>query len=76
MPTTRRKEGPRLPRGVRYPWREWFSGGTFTLIRGLDYHCQSHGMWSSAKKAATRMGLVVRVSVQPDQVTITVVGGK
>lgn len=59
-------------RGARYPWEQWFGRGSFTVVRGEDFHCTVGGMVVNTRVAARRLGLRVRVSVGDDRLTITV----
>lgn len=66
------------PHGVRYPWAEWFDKARtkpLTLLRGIDFIGQPHGMVMTVRQAAKRHGLLVRVTVDGEKVTVQVLGG-
>lgn len=50
----------------RYPWDEWFKKSTFTLKKGRDYVCQTHGMSVQVRTAAAKRGLYVSIETDTD----------
>lgn len=60
------------PHGRRYPWGDLFSRPRFTLHRGVDYTGMSHGMASTVRQAARRLGVRVHIDVADDKVDVTV----
>jgi hypothetical protein len=60
-----RKKGtrPKYPRH-RYPWAEWFSKESLTLVKGEDFHCQTHGMITQLRSASFRYNVSLSLSVQ------------
>lgn len=56
----------------RYPWDKWFAKAKFTLKRGKDFACQTHGMVAQirnkAAKEKIRMNIVV---TDADTITVT-----
>lgn len=62
--------------GKRYPWTTWFRRGRFTLTRGIEFSCLTHGMAAMVRNVASRKRL--RISIQQDGTTIqvTVLGNK
>lgn len=55
---------------AKYPWDRWFRQQQFTLVRGVDYTCQPHGMAVLVRNTAGHRGL--RVSVKINEGVITV----
>lgn len=62
------------PYGVRYPWSKWFLRGRFTLRRGRDYECASHGMAQQVRNTAYKRGVTVSLEVGDDHVKVQVGG--
>jgi hypothetical protein len=62
----------------RHPWSEWFRKRTFTLVRGIDYGCMSHGMANAVRNAASsdrfRLSVSVRICEDPERIEVEVVG--
>lgn len=61
------------PKGVRYPWSQWFRRGAFVLVRGQDYQCQPHGMVSAVRYAAKAHRIRVNIEVDDGKLTVRVV---
>ncbi len=59
--------------GVRYPWAKWFKSGKTTLLKGVDFDGQPHGMAQTARQAASRHGVALHISVQEDRIVMEVV---
>lgn len=55
------RKGVKLPR--RYPWKEWFSRSEFSLQRGIDFWCQTHGMAAMVRNRAYQEGRKVHVQI-------------
>lgn len=53
-------------RPQRYPWDKWMKRKKLTLVKGIDYQCQTHGMIQQLRTKATKLGLFVSVSVKED----------
>ncbi len=53
------RNSAKLPRClVRYPWSDWMSRRTrFTLVRGVDFSCMTHGMTGMIRNHAAKAGL-------------------
>ena len=61
---------PHTPTG-QYPWDPWLARRTpLRLVRGKHYHCQPHSMSVQVRRAARLRGLVVRVHIDDDVVTV------
>ena len=61
--------------GQRYPWEDWFSKGSFSLTKGRDYECQTHGMAGMIRNAANRFGKSVQVKiVDNNRIEVKVMG--
>lgn len=65
----------RAPRahGRRYPWAKWFRpGGTSTVLtRGVHFDIHTHSMANLVRKASSRMGIQVMISVGEGRIQIT-----
>ena len=62
--------------GRRYPWETWFARKRFTLVRGRDYDCLTHGMAQTVRNAAAsdKFRVKVRLEVLEDEIVGEVVG--
>lgn len=57
----------------KYPWDEWMQPGwTFTLKRGIHYHCQTHGMAGQVRNQARKRGMDVSVNIVGETIEFTV----
>lgn len=69
-----RQSSPRRPGRPRtYDWGAWFARRTFTLRRGLHYHCSDGAMTQQIRNAAVYRGVGVRVAAAPGVLAVTVV---
>lgn len=65
MRTEQRRKGS-------YPWSDWFRKKAFTVVRGIDFRGQVHGMASCIRNAAVRWGVRVSLDVEGDRITVLV----
>lgn len=59
-----------------YPWSKWFNKGRFTLARGKQFTCQTHGMVAQIRTAARKhlpKRATVSIEVVEDTIVVTVV---
>lgn len=59
-----------------YPWSKWFNWGSFTLTRGKQFKCQTHGMVAQIRTAAKKYlpkKSTVSIEVIEDTIVVTVV---
>lgn len=56
--------------GRRYPWQDWFGRGEFTLLRGKDFHCKTHGMAAMVRNAASRHR--IRIHMEQDELRLKI----
>jgi hypothetical protein len=64
---------PAARHGTRYPWREWLSFGSFTLIQGTHYTVRTDSMALMVRQASARLGVEVSVSLPDDMRSVYVV---
>ena len=63
--------------GARYPWTEWFGHDVpIKIVQGADFEGQPHGMAQTARQAAARMGLKIKVRITHNSVTLEVIRAK
>jgi hypothetical protein len=68
----RRIDRPPKRNGVRYPWREWFRQGKFTLRRGKDYRITEVGIRQLALTWASKLRLSIKTDVDAKRGRVTV----
>ena len=58
--------------GRRYPWTIWFTQGRFTVTRGKDFECFTHGMAQMIRNVARRRRVKVSLRVTEDEIDVIV----
>jgi hypothetical protein len=61
-------------KGRRYPWKEWFELGKFTIYKGKHYNGLDHAFSQYTRRAAKRHGYLISLTMGEGSITVRVEG--
>lgn len=59
-----------MPARRKYNWEEWFGQDSFTLVRGVDYHCSQSAMVQNIRNKAVKLGVRVNLEDAGDRIRV------